>query len=109
MPTLVYDIDIERQALDLELKCGYETAANRILGYLQRGHIWDQRFGWDGEENTIGIHENYVTKICEILWVENQVIAYHVTVNQVVYCSKMQWAQWTAENPALDNLRLQFK
>lgn len=100
-------IDIERKSLDLEIKCGYEKAANIILGYLQHGHVWDPRFGWDGVENKLGIHENYVTRICRLLWYEGQIIAY--MVDQPVFCSKTQWAQWTACDPSQASRKLEFK
>ena len=100
---LAEELELKRIALDLEHNV--EKLSNDVLNYLQRGHVWDSAFGWDGEENRLRIHEDHMTTLCELLWWRNMIVRYRNGGGDI-YCSLLQWQQWKAQDPILDDIRL---
>lgn len=101
--TLAEEMRAKRIVLDLSHNV--EKLSNQVLDYLQRGHVWDPRFGWDGEENRLRIHENHMTVLCELLWFTGMIVRYRNGGGDI-YCSITQWQQWATTNPSYDDMRL---
>lgn len=78
-----------------------------ILDWYECGGVWDTLFdNWWGLRKIKGITSLHMTEMAEVLWKEGYISKHTANSRYPCYCSHMKWREWTAMQPASNNLIL---